>query len=327
MPRLTELNEVMFEVETRPVFIKLVARDVRVPDYQAVIECSTGRVLSVVGRDYRLVSHAEAFDLAFECARSAFPDTKKAEWAPAAVDGPSTGSTCYIDLAHNTAALDFTGLAASEKPEVYGPFVRVTNSYNRTRALRFDIGYYRKVCKNGLVLPDSLISFKMSHQRRDIGQTIQFNIDHQKLAKHRSHFLSFLDKLQKQEVPEAMMCPLVHGVLGFRPPNNSYGFEDPRQTAWRDLVKVVEDASHRYRTELGANANAVLNVVTEIASRPPLAVHRDRHTLQRRAGLWVSGFVAACVKEEFDLAAYLAELNNKIQDAGQIRPGVAVANA
>ncbi len=40
---------------------------------------------------------------------------------------PSTGDPCFIDLAHNSAALNFSGLVANDKPEVYGPFVRVTS--------------------------------------------------------------------------------------------------------------------------------------------------------------------------------------------------------
>jgi hypothetical protein len=85
----------------------------------------------------------------------------------------------------------------------------------------------------------------------------------------------------------------------------------------------VAAVSARYEQELGANAYAVLNVVTELASRPPDSplVRRDRHALQRRAGEWASGFALKCVEEKFDLGQYLAWLN---QNAGMSRPAVAV---
>lgn len=171
------------------------------------------RVVSVVGRGYRLVSHAEALGLAQDCAREAFPETKPGEWQVTSVDAPSTGGTCFIDLAHNSAALDFSGLAANDKPEVYGPFVRVTNSYNRTRALCFDIGYSRKVCKNGLILRDSLISFKMSHQRREIREAVTFEIAHDRLAKQKQEFQAFLARLQACAVPSNAIAGSASDVL------------------------------------------------------------------------------------------------------------------
>ena len=195
--------------------------------------------------------------------------------------------------------------------DTYGPFVRVINSYNRTRALSFEIGYYRKVCKNGLILRNSLIQFKMSHQRRDIGETVHFEIDQTKLGKQRTDFfLAFLAKLQACDVPAPLVSRLSCEVLGFQPPATPLDANDPRWTAKQQLSKIVSTASDRYVDELGANANAVLNVVNEIASRPPdnSAVRRDKNSLQRRAGQWVSDFSAICDAEGFDVGGYLQSL-------------------
>jgi len=63
MPRLQELDEVLFEVAMRPLFVSMGNRQVPVRDSQAIVEMPSGRVVSVVGRAYRLVSHAEALAL------------------------------------------------------------------------------------------------------------------------------------------------------------------------------------------------------------------------------------------------------------------------
>lgn len=326
MTRLIELEDLLFDVELRPLFTRIGDRDVPARDSQAVVDVKANRVVSVVGRGYRLVTHKAALDLAFDCAASAFPETKADYWNVMVVDGPSTGGTCYIDLNHNTSALDFSGVAANDKPEAYGPFVRVVNSYNRTRALSFEIGYYRKVCKNGLILRNSLIQFKMSHQRRDIGETVRFVIDQDKLGKQRKDFQDFLAKLQACEIP----APLVSGfsclVLGFKQPDVPPNALDQRWIAWRNLEKIVSLASERYVGELGANANAVMNVVTDIASRPPQnsAVRRDKNSLQRLAGQWVSDFSAVCGTDGFDLGAYLEGFQLAAAGAGQRGRGVAV---
>ncbi len=66
----------------------------------------------------------------------------------------------------------------------------------------------------------------------------------------------------------------------------------------------------RYALELGENAYAVLNVITEFASQPPASryVQRERHSLQRLAGSWLSTFSHRCRHPSFDLTAYLAEM-------------------
>ena len=79
-------------------------------------------------------------------------------------------------------------------------------------------------------------------------------------------------------------------------------------------MEIAHDTlSHAVRAlarELGENAYAVLNVITEFASSPPSNrfVQRERHSLQRLAGSWLSAFAQRCRQPAFDLAAYLAEL-------------------
>jgi hypothetical protein len=318
MARLTELSEVLFPVRMEPLFVRLEGRDVRVPDSQAVVHAQAGRVLGVVGREYRLVSHREALDLAMACAHEAFPETRPGEWQVAAVDAPATGSSCFIDLRHSTGVLDFQGLPGSAKPEVYGPFVRVTNSYNRSRALAFDIGYWRKVCSNGLVARDVLIRFRLNHQRRDIGAAVRFDISRERLAGHCAAFQALLSKLQGCHVPARAMTDLACAVLGFEPPRHADDARNaPLQAEWQRLHGVVDEANWRYAGELGENAYAVLNAVTELASRPPSSplVRRDRHGLQRRAGRWLADFAATCTAQGFDLGAYLQSLAAEAQGA------------
>jgi hypothetical protein len=190
MPRLNNLNDVLFPVEEHPVFVKIKEpfgeRQVSVPDKKAIVHGKARRVLSIVSRDYRLVSNREALDWASECCRTVFPETKPGEWQVTATDAPRTGGHCFIDLAHNSTALDFSFVPAKARPDAFGPFIRVTNSYNRMRALAFDVGFYRKVCSNGMILPQSLIQFKFTHIRRDIGETIQWAVDKEKLAAFRA---------------------------------------------------------------------------------------------------------------------------------------------
>ena len=315
MPRLTKLDDVLFPVEEHPVFVSIAEkggeRRLSVPEKKAIVNRENQRVLGIVSRDYRLVSNREALDMANQCCRTVFPETKPGEWDVTATDAPGTGGYCHLDLVHNSTALDFRCLPAEDRPEVFGPFIRVTNSYNGLRALAFDIGFYRKVCKNGMILPDTIITFKFTHLRREIRETITFDVSHERLAKLKTSFAELLGGLRKCAVPRSSFDPFIRGVLSLRQP-------EPMKPAsreaedWQTLTAHLGEMGDRYAKELGENAYAVFNAVTEFASHPPVnrCVHRDGHSLQRLAGAWLSAFSPECRKPEFSLADYLKELAN-----------------
>lgn len=262
MPRLTKLDDVLFPVEEHPVFVSFADKEgerrLAVPDKKAIVNRANGRVLGIVSRGYRLVSNREALGMAHECCRTIFPETKTVEWEASTIDAPFTAGYCHIDVRHNSTALDFAFIPGDQRPEAFGPFIRVTNSYNGLRALGFGIGYYRKVCKNGLIVPDTIIRFKFNHLRRDIGETIHFKIAHDRLIKFKTAFADSLSGLHKCAVPRAQFEPLIRGVLLLRPlkhvKQNSQAAVD-----WEALSDHIAEMSNRYAGELGAKSKLSSN--------------------------------------------------------------------
>lgn len=313
MPRITNINDVLFPIDEHPVFVCITEkggeRRLAVPEKKALVNRNRNRVLGVVSRGYRLVSNQEALDLAYKCCRTVFPETLPGEWGVNAVDAPSTAGYCHIDLMHNSAALDFSVVPANQRPELFGPFIRVTNSFNGLRALRFDIGFYRKVCKNGLIVPDTIIRFRFSHMRRDIGETIHFEVAQDRLAKFKTAFTDSLTSLRNCAMPRLQFEPLLCGVLLLRPPEPIK--PDSRAVAdWQALSVHLAEMCTRYAGELGENAYAAFNAITEFASHPPenRCVNRDRNSLQRLAGSWLTSFNDACRKPGFTMAGHLEQI-------------------
>jgi hypothetical protein len=297
-------------VDEHPVFVSLTdstgERRLPVPDKKAIVNRNSRRVLGIVSRGYRLVTNQEALALANQCCRAVFPDTKPGEWAVEATDAPAPAGYCHIDLVHNSVALNFDFLPAAKRPEAFGPFIRVTNSYNGLRALSFAIGFHRKVCKNGLIVPATIIRFNFTHQRRDIGETVTFDVDQKRLAEFKTSFTEMLGGLSGCAVPRPQFDPLIRNVLSLRPPQElKPGTREDEE--WQKLAGHLDEMSDRYARELGENAYAVFNTVTEFASHPPAnrSVHRDRHSLQRLAGTWLTAFTQDCRKPGFSLAKYL----------------------
>ncbi len=224
MPRLNKLDDVLFPVEEHAVFVSVTngepEKRLSVPDKKAIVNTKSKRVVGIVSRGYRLVTNEQALEWAFQCCRTVFPETQIGEWDVQVTDAPSTGGHCFIDILHNTTALDFSVVVPNERPDAFGPFIRVTNSYNGLRALAFDIGFYRKVCKNGMILPDTIISFKFAHLRRDLGEEIQFEVSNKRLADAKASFSKYLDTLRDCKVSRANFEPMLSVALLLRVPTD-----------------------------------------------------------------------------------------------------------
>ena len=226
-----------------------------------------------------------------------------------ATDAPSTAGHCTIDLKHNSTALDFSFVPPHKRPEAFGPFIRVTNSYNGLRALGFDIGFFRKVCKNGMILPDTIIRFKFTHLRRDLGEDLTFDVAHDRLEKVKRSFNDYLGALTNCTIEHTDFVPMLKAVMHIKKPDPL----EPDSTEadqWAALNAHIHEISNRYFHELGGNAYAVFNTVTDFASHPPTnrLLHRDRHSLQRRAGLWLADFSQKCRQPAFAVRTYVDDL-------------------
>lgn len=321
MPRLTSPEQVLFPVAVRPVYAGVGGPGAnafkRIAGKNAIVNKRDNSVVGVVGSGYRLVTNCEAIEAARTCCALAFPETGSGEWSIGSVDAPESGSHCHIDLVHSTAALDFEFLITGERPEVpevFGPFVRVSNSYNGRRALAFTIGFYRKICANGLVGPEGVVQFQFAHTRDQIGDEIRFQINHARLDAMRAEFLENFGVLWKVPVERGYFVPLIRVAL--RLPEARLSRADERTPGvarrLRDrlaLQRHLEEVCDRYAGEQGEHAYAVLGAITEVASHPvhSQAVRRDRHGLQKLAGEWMIAFKRLCVDPSFTIRDYLEE--------------------
>ena len=306
--RITDYRDLLFGVRTVPVYAKLPSVEPGsmqpIPGKMAVVNCIDNSVISVVSKGYQLVPNTDALRYARQCCEAAFPDLPSSEWEVSGADAPKSCGHCHIDLRHNTAKLDFSAVAANEKPDTYGPYIRVTNSYNQTRALRFEIGFMRKVCSNGLVLPESSVRFALTHNTRRIPERLKFHISQPGFENIRGQFQQFLRPLRDCRIPRARFAPIASAALQIRKPRTRSG---RAEETWFQLQWNLERLCDKYVVELGETAYALLNVITDVASRP-LDVGlkgRERSSLQRRAGVWLADFSKECRKADFHLDRYV----------------------
>ena len=309
--RITDPHELMFPVRTVGVYAELRegvnASRQRIPGKKAIVNCTNDQVLSVVSNGYQVVTNRDALDYGIRCCEAAFPDIPRSAWDVSSADAPISGGHCHFDLTHNSALLRFDSVSAGQRPDTYGPFVRVANSYNRKRALGFTIGFMRKVCSNGMIVPESSISFSLNHNTNRIRERIEFETSRTRFTSMKTKFLEFLAPLQECLIPAQFFLPISLFALRVPIPEKP---SEREQEAWRHFRSHINSLSEGYIDQVGGNAYALLNVISDLASRPSETVlrRRERHSLQRLAGTWLAEFSAECKQRSFDLRGYVERL-------------------
>ena len=307
--RITDHNELFFRVGTVPVLADVGhGPPQRIPGKKAVVNCENDRVFAVVSDSYQLVPNRQAVDYGRQCCETAFPDTRADEWEIQFSDAPGTAGHCFVDLLHKTAAMNFNAVPGRDRGDAYGPFVRVTNSYNRTRALKFEIGLLRWRCSNGMIFPESSVSFKYAHSHKNLLEQVEFEISSDRFASLTRQFRSFLEPLRAQSVPRQLFVPIVRAALGVTPPPEA---AQARREAWNGFVSSIGLLTDKYAWELGPNGYALMNVITDIASRPhEYGLRRERHGLQVSAGTWLADFSQECKQRDFDVELYAQSIQH-----------------
>jgi hypothetical protein len=191
--------------------------------------------------------------------------------------------------------------------DTYTPFARITNSYNGSRALRIDVGFMRHHCENGVIFEEQAAKVSVPHTREGIHAI--------KIASPFIGMAALCDKFRKTvNGVRAVGCTrdearsLVRLVIGW--PQLSKEPNAVEQADQESLDADLEARLHRYLKELGENAYAAFNTMTDIAARPPQSnrFRRDRPNLERRAGAWLRDFNDVVSKPGFTIPGHLMEL-------------------
>jgi len=127
----------------------------------------------------------------------------------------------------------------------------------------------------------------------------------------REEFSKTLAAVRAVGITPADATQLVRQVTGWpQLPEKPSSWENDEQAK---LDADLETRLQSYFQELGENAYAAFNTMTDIASRPPQSprFRRDRPTLERRAGAWLRDFNASAALPGFSIAGHLAELQGR----------------
>lgn len=313
--RNTNIDEVLFDVEQRPIYLdsknehqaNLYSGNsqlnfAKIPRFRAITNAEDDYVFAIVADGYKLITNKKAIELGKQCFKSIFKNIKEDEMEVFHITYPKTKSFCHIDFIHKGDGFEpFEG-------DKWVPFLRVTNSYNRTKLLRFDLGFCRWICTNGMIFGEKSITFKYTHTHGDVAKTAVFNTNIGELAKLEAEFIENLHNLQRYHVPEKFMLPLVCRTFSIKA--SAEDLERPKRKIQLHAFKNhVNDLTKQYFSELGQNGYAALNVLTDFASRPASFISPEAMVdqFQKQSGKWAEEFIKEIKDDKFRFEIYLGD--------------------
>ena len=295
-----ELCPALYELESETELGFSTAEQFVARRHRAVVDIERKYVLAMVTDEYKLVTNQEALELGRECFRTVFQRVDVEDMELFNTILPEKRSFCHMDLVHGGASYDYFD------NDPWTPYLRVTNSYNRTKPLRFDVGFCRGACRNGLIFRAESIVFKRPHNRGAAKQLKeQFQLRRGTFAEMEKAFVESLKTLHHARLPRRFMWPLFCKVFGVKQPDENSTAQ--ARLRFINLKKHVADLTATYFDKLGETSYSAMNVLTDYASRPKFEVgEKSRiHGLQIASGIWIEDFSNEVKKLDFSIAEYL----------------------
>lgn len=297
------IEDAFFPVELRPTFTQfddLHGGYTKLPRHHAVIDMERSNVLSVVSDDYKLVTNREAYAQAGDIMKLVFNVTTIDDLQFLNVQMPKSRSYCHIDLIQKGKKF-----SPFERDE-WSAFIRITNSYNRTKRLQFQLGYCRWICLNGMIFGAKSVDVSYSHTHRDMKSRPVFDNRIGEINALERQMIARLQGLQRFHVSPQHMLPLACKTFGVSPPDLDVITERQAEALCR-FRNRIRQLTEDYFAEMGHHGYAALNVLTDYASYPEHGVSPEdlRHGFQQAASAWMDDFTVAIEKRDFRFEHYL----------------------
>ena len=304
-----DISEAMFPVEEQDICLaEPYGRGRKIAGYHAIVDTERGRTLSVVTDNYKLILNKDAYKLADLIVRGVFTDRTIHDFVCYNVRISRSRGSCIIDLIIPNSFEQLFG----DPNESWTPFLRITNSYNRRSVLRYEVGFCRWICLNGCIFGQKSFTISIRHDELDTYD------DYQKVIREARDKMGNIDSIWKTiirrmetlrsiEISQMMVLPLFCKIFGVRIDKDK--MTDAKKASLALRAGQILSSAKEYFDEMGGNAYALFNVMTDYASFPADFSENSVtvHNLQHRVGRWVDDFIDAHAKDGFSLSKYIGE--------------------
>ena len=311
-----QINDILFDVELQNVYSNFripkteTKYAVGTPYYKAVVNQENGQILSVVGSSYRLIPNKVALEMGRELFCRIYPHVKKNDLIPYKVVAPESKASAHIDLIHKDVNFKVW------EQEIWLPFLRVSNSYNRTYALSFEIGFARKLCSNGVLFNKETMKIKYVHTKSG---KMDLETDSAMIENVSGLFKKQCVLLREYPIQKEMMFALVCHImkLNLKLPDNTY--LKRKIINLKNLYNNVIDLTTQYGNNGKINAYTTLNIVSDLVSHQNVyknlaGFHFNVRSFYARPTDWMDEFSGKISSGDFNLNGYLKPTTKALDD-------------
>lgn len=265
LPKIYEndLDKAMFPIRVSPVYYRPTSDNMAIddPNHKVIMRQDNKQVLGIVSSRYKIYTHALAYELGCELFQTVFglnPELFK-------VDVNKLGSYCHIDLLNENNKIDIKGgqknlfneWEEGQFRDIYYPFLRISNSYNRTLSMRFTLGFYRWKCSNGLLMGyDKLADITISHSTSYSDAREKVFKKAAGINKRTREFKQFIENTRKLTVPKELLEVVVLDMLDKQ-------YDSTKTPELIKIKKIISKSVPRYIDQLGETALTAINIATD----------------------------------------------------------------
>lgn len=277
---------------------------IKIPKYKALVNSQSKEVLCVVSEKYRVVDNKTALDMGLKAFEKLFPGINIKDIIPFKVITPQRLSFCHIDLIHKDVNFN------DWKQDVWFPFLRVTNSYNRMFALTYELGFVKELCSNGMIFNKKTVKVKYIHT--DDEMPLDIDVDISALKTIEKEFQNHLKQLNDISVSGKyvfqILCKALNLNFNFKVERNM--FTERIKEDYLKLREMTYVLAEEYSEKYKDTATLMLNVMTDIVSHQEEYRNLTYFSLRaniyyRRISEWMSDFIVKAKSRDFNIEQYL----------------------
>lgn len=304
-----DINKAFFDIETKPIaWVDDCGQTHEISKQKAIVNTLTEETLAVVSDKYHVLHNRDAFQLADYVIRKVFMGKTLEDFVCFNVRLAQSMASCMIDLIiPNSFESPF-----GDRNEDWTPFLRISNSYNRRLVLRYEIGFCRWICLNGVISSSgNVITISVDHNSRIYLEDIASQIRSQSKINDINHLWEKFEKklhvLRSTAIPQSMSLPMFCKAFNLKVEKEKLS-ERQKAALRRKAGKIIHDA-REYFGEMGNNAYAMFNVLTDYATFPEGLSRRSTfiHGYQKKVSIWADELVEAVNHGEFSLDDFIGK--------------------
>lgn len=301
-----DIKQALFDVVEKPIFFQSDDGEAfkKLTTHRAIVDVERDNTLAVVTGKYELITNQEAIKRGERIFSQVFDIIKIEDLQCLNIIMPKTRSFCHIDFIHKDS--DFSPW----EKETWTAFIRVTNSYNRTKPLKYELGFCRWICKNGIIFGAKSIEVKTNHNYGAKEKTERQVENLPDIKALEEEFAQKLICIKDVKFNKELLFPLVIKVFDINADLSTGSFKS-KFNKIEKLSKLrlhIDSISVNYVNEYGETAFSAFNTLTDFATRPVSVVSPvgKVNSYQSTCSVWLEEFTSICTKKDFNAELYLA---------------------